>query len=113
MGGGYRGCSLLTYLFTCHCAWRPQTSRWLQRESRPIAQHNPKGNILIDGHRNARLCDFGISRELTEAGTTGLTTTSAHTGTERYLSYELLEETCVPTTASDVYALACTGLEVS
>jgi hypothetical protein len=49
---------------------------------------------------------------LTEAGTSGLTTTSAHTGTVRYLSYELIEDTCVPTTASDVYALACTGLEV-
>ena len=78
----------------------------------PIAQHTPKANILIDDQGNARLCDFGISRELTEAGTSGLTTTSAHTGTERYLSYELLEDTCVPTTASDVYALACTGLEV-
>ena len=50
---------------------------------------------------------------LTEAGTSGDTTTSPHTGTARYLSYELLENTCIPATASDVYALACTGLEVS
>ncbi len=78
-----------------------------------IAHCHPKGNILIDEQRNPRLCDFGISRELTAAGTSGLTTTSAHTGTERYLSYELLEDECVPTTASDVYALACIGLEVS
>ena len=74
-----------------------------------------KGNILIDDDLNPRLCDFGISRLLTEAGASGLTTTSQHTGTERYLSHELVvsEDTCVPTTASDVYALACIGLEVS
>ena len=81
----------------------------------PIAQHNTKGNILIDDEQNPRLCDFGISRILTEAGSSGLTTTSEHTGTPRYLSYELVvsEDTCTPTTASDVYALACLGLEVS
>jgi len=78
-----------------------------------ITPFDLKGNILIDEQWNARLCDFGISRMLTEAGTSGDTTTSAHTGTARYLSYELLENTCIPTTASDVYALACTGLEVS
>jgi serine/threonine protein kinase len=77
-----------------------------------ITQSDPKGNILIDEKRNARLCDFGISRILAEAGTTGNTTTSTHTGTARYLSYELLEDPCIPTTASDVYALGCTGLEV-
>ena len=72
---------------------------------------DPKGNILIDEQWNARLCDFGISRMLTEAGESGDTTTSPHTGTARYLSYELLHARA-PTTASDVYALACTGLEV-
>jgi len=36
-------------------------------------------------------------------------------GTARYLSYELVmtDDECVPTTASDVHALACVGLEVS
>jgi serine/threonine protein kinase len=73
-----------------------------------------KGNILIDDQLNARLCDFGIARILAEEGTSGFTTTSEHTGTERYLSYELvLSEVCAPTTASDIYALACMGLEVS
>jgi serine/threonine protein kinase len=75
-----------------------------------------KGNILIDDQGNPRLCDFGISRILTEAGGTGLTTTSPHTGTEPYLSYELVVwegNACTPTTASDVHALACIGLEVS
>ena len=49
---------------------------------------------------------------LTEAGTGSFTFTFAHTSTARYISYELLEDTSVPTTASDIYALACTGLEV-
>jgi hypothetical protein len=46
---------------------------------------------------------------------TGLTTTSPHAGTVPYLSYELVatEDPCVATTASDVHALACIGLEVS
>jgi serine/threonine protein kinase len=78
-----------------------------------IAHHTLKGNILIDDQRNARLCDFGISHMLTEEGTSGLTTVSEHTGTERYLSYELVVSEDAPTTASDVYALACIGLQVS
>jgi serine/threonine protein kinase len=74
-----------------------------------------KGNILIDDELNARICDFGIARLLAEEGTSGFTTTSEHTGTERYLSYELIlsDELSAPTTASDVYALACIGLEAS
>jgi serine/threonine protein kinase len=44
-----------------------------------------------------------------------MTTSSEHTGTERYLSYELvtLRDEGKPTTASDVWALACVGLEVN
>ena len=74
-----------------------------------------KGNILIDDQRNPRLCDFGLSRMLIEAGTTGLTSTSPHTGSVPYLSYELVvsDDPCTATTASDVHALACIGLEVS
>jgi serine/threonine protein kinase len=73
-----------------------------------------KGNILIDDQWNPRVCDFGISRMVGDAGVSGLTTTSAHTGTARYLSYELvsLEDVWIPTTASDIHALACIGLEV-
>jgi len=43
-----------------------------------------------------------------------MTTTSEHTGTERYLAPELVisEENVKPTMASDVYALGCLGLEV-
>ena len=44
-----------------------------------------------------------------------MNTTSEHTGTARYLAPELAatDETGYPTTASDVYALGCLGLEVS
>ena len=45
----------------------------------------------------------------------GMTTTTAHAGTMRYLAYELAvagDDAC-PTTASDIYAVGCIGLEVS
>jgi serine/threonine protein kinase len=43
-----------------------------------------------------------------------MTTTTAHTGTARYLAYELIasDEEPRPTTASDVHALGCVGMEV-
>lgn len=72
-------------------------------------------NILIDGDGNAQLCDFGLVRIYLEEGSTGLTTTSAHTGTDRYLAYELVmgKDNPSPTTSSDIYATGCIGLEAS
>jgi serine/threonine protein kinase len=68
---------------------------------------------LIDEALNAKICDFGLVRLIQGNGSpTGLTTTS-HTGTARYLAYELVEYGEMPTTASDVHALGCIGLEVS
>jgi serine/threonine protein kinase len=68
--------------------------------------------VLI-GEGKARLCDFGILR-LLEEETMGMTTTSAHIGTMRYLAPELVAADDQPTTTpySDVYALGCLGLEV-
>jgi len=43
-----------------------------------------------------------------------MTTTSSHTGTVRYLSYEMVSDEpneTKPTTASDIYALACIGMQ--
>jgi serine/threonine protein kinase len=77
----------------------------------PIAQYTLKGNILIDDQQNARLCDFGVSRVISNAPGSR----SVQTSTVRYLPYELavLKSKSVTATASDVYALACISLEVS
>lgn len=76
----------------------------------------PQHNVLVDDDGVAKLCDFGLLRLVRESAHTGMTTTSSHTGTIRYLSYELVSEDYEDlrlTTASDVYALACVGMEVS
>ncbi|PVF91772.1 kinase-like protein [Serendipita vermifera] len=68
-------------------------------------------NILIDDDGHARICDFGLARILSDENT-GLTTTATHTGTMRYLAYELIiSDQPIPTTASDVWAIGCTGLD--
>ncbi|KAG8819138.1 hypothetical protein FRC17_010593 [Serendipita sp. 399] len=69
-----------------------------------------RANILIDESGVPKICDFGLVRLFLEAGQTGFTTTSEHTGTMRYLSPELVAGNPV-STASDIYALGCIGLE--
>ena len=60
------------------------------------------------------ICDFGLAQIYLEKGHTGMTTSSEHTGTPRYLAPELVGDTpTYPTTTSDVYALGCLGLGVS
>jgi serine/threonine protein kinase len=74
-----------------------------------------KGNILIDDNGVAKICDFGLVRILMEKGNhSGMTTTSAHRGTERYLPYELVttQDASQLTTSSDVYSMGCVGLFV-
>lgn len=63
----------------------------------------------------AVLCDFGLVRIFLDEGSSGMTTTTAHTGTERYLAPELVNGNDMeyPTAASDIYALGCLGLEAS
>lgn len=75
--------------------------------------NDSQGNVLIDDSGNPRICDFGLVHIFLEEEHTGLTTTSVHTGTDRYLAPELLSEDGErPSTASDVWALGCIGLEV-
>ena len=73
-------------------------------------------NVLIDDEGHARLSDFGLVRLFSdqEDNDGDMNTTSPHTGTTRYLAYELVagDDVLLPTTASDVYALACVGLVV-
>lgn len=72
--------------------------------------------MLVDDDGVAKICDFGLLRLVRESAPTGMTTSSSHTGTTRYLSYEMISDDDndpKPTTASDVYALACIGMEVS
>ncbi|KIM20330.1 hypothetical protein M408DRAFT_30439 [Serendipita vermifera MAFF 305830] len=71
-------------------------------------------NILIDDYGNPQICDFGLISIYLEESNSWMTTTRPHTGTARYLAYELLRdsETVAPTTASDVFALGCIGLEL-
>jgi serine/threonine protein kinase len=75
-----------------------------------------QANVLIDDNGVAKLCDFGLARLIAESGdvATGTTTTTVHTGTVRYLAYEVVEsdERPLPTRESDMHALGCLGLEV-
>ncbi|PVG01091.1 kinase-like protein [Serendipita vermifera] len=70
-------------------------------------------NVLITREGGGKICDFGLIHLFQEEINTGMTTTTAHTGTTRYLAYELVRNMgeAKPTTASDVYALGCIGME--
>jgi serine/threonine protein kinase len=68
---------------------------------------------LIDDKGRPRICDFGLTK-ISGQDSTMITTTS-HTGTLRYLAYELAglsEGVISPTIESDIYALGLLGLEV-
>ncbi|KAG8812645.1 hypothetical protein FRC17_001920 [Serendipita sp. 399] len=70
-------------------------------------------NILIDDSGEARLCDFGLVRLVQEYDVpSGMTTTTAHTGTARYLAPELVvSDDPKPSTETDCHALGCIALE--
>ncbi|PVG01088.1 kinase-like protein [Serendipita vermifera] len=70
-------------------------------------------NVLIGENGIGQICDFGLVRLLQEDMPTGTTTSSPHTGTTRYLAYELVTTNgnAIPTTTSDIYALGCLGME--
>ncbi|KAG8923579.1 hypothetical protein FRC02_011051 [Tulasnella sp. 418] len=69
------------------------------------------GNILVDDHGAACLCDFGSTRLI--EGITGFTTTSQNgKATLRFSAPERLMEDKPPTTASDIWAFGCVVIEV-
>jgi serine/threonine protein kinase len=70
-------------------------------------------NVLIDKKGVGQLCDFGLARLIKAKSGSGMTTTTAHTGTVRYLAYELVKHSnAIPTKATDMYALGCLALAV-
>lgn len=70
--------------------------------------------MLIDDNLIPQICDFGLVSIFLDEGSSGMTTSSPHTGTDRYLAYELVvdDEQVRPTMASDIFALGGIGLEV-
>lgn len=81
----------------------------------PVLVHGDlkSANVLIDDDGTPQICDFGLISIILEEETSGMTTTSPFTGTDRYLAYELLHdrEQILPTISSDIFALGCIGLE--
>jgi serine/threonine protein kinase len=57
------------------------------------------------------ICDFGLSQIFIKDGSTGMTSPTVQTGTFRYLAPELVVTDQRPSSASDVWALGCIGLE--
>lgn len=101
---------IITYLPSSMEILNPQV---LSIDAESSSLTRPQGNVLIDDEGHARICDFGLCSIFLEDGHSGMTTTSEHTGTERYLAPELItSHYSRPMAASDVYALGCIGLEV-
>lgn len=74
------------------------------------------GNVLLDDHSNALLSDFGLSLV---ADASAYNYGSSHGGgASRWTAPELIDpdkfkmENVRPTTASDMFSLACTAIEV-
>lgn len=98
----------------------PPTSmalRWLEQAARGLdAAHTAgivhrdvkPGNILLDGHDNARMADFGIARAV---GADSLTTAGTVLGTAGYMAPEQARGE-QSTSASDRYALGVVAFEL-
>ncbi|KAG8916432.1 hypothetical protein FRC01_003153 [Tulasnella sp. 417] len=81
----------------------------------PICHGDLKpSNVLVNDNIEALLCDFGLATFIDESGaSSGLTTSKSVKGSTRYMSPELhLENEVKHTLGSDMWAWACTVLEV-
>jgi len=63
------------------------------------------GNILLDGHMNVFLTDFGIARIIAD---TMEVTSGSIVGTAAYLPPEMLQSGKLITPSADIYSLGCT-----
>ncbi|KAG8919378.1 hypothetical protein FRC02_001714 [Tulasnella sp. 418] len=71
-----------------------------------------QSNVLIDNQGHARIADFGLSR-VHHDGPTGLTTSTGHVGSFRWMAPELiLNDRSKPTAEADIYALTLSALEI-
>ena len=60
-------------------------------------------NILVDVNFNLKVCDFTLSKTISEGSSCGIFYTYA--GTERYMAPEILEGKPYKGTATDIFAL--------
>ncbi|KAG8918892.1 hypothetical protein FRC01_001594, partial [Tulasnella sp. 417] len=78
----------------------------------PVVVHGDlkAANVLVNDHRKAQLCDFGLAIAVQEART-GVTTSHGFTGSVRWCSPEVIEDT-KKTIESDIWSWGCLVLEM-
>lgn len=72
--------------------------------------HELQANVLVNDHRKAQLCDFGLATAVQEART-GVTTSHGFTGSIRWCSPEVMND-MKKTVESDMWSWGCLVLEV-
>jgi len=60
-------------------------------------------NILVDSNFNLKICDFTLSKTISEGSSCGVFYTQV--GTERYMAPEIIEGKPYKGTATDIFAL--------
>ncbi|KAG8985583.1 hypothetical protein FRB90_004615 [Tulasnella sp. 427] len=84
---------------------------YLHGRSPSVIHGDLKGsNVLVNRDRRAILCDFGLSKALSDVPS-GLTTTRTVKGTLRYLSPEVLNDEKL-SVLSDMWAWGCLAFEI-
>ncbi len=76
---------------------------YLHVEQKIIHRDLKLENILVDGNFNLKVCDFTLSKTISEGSSCGVFYTQA--GTERYMAPEILEGKPYKGSATDIFAL--------